>query len=163
MPAPKPCTGTRNIAALILATVFSASCGGEEPDDPDDNVGSPPAVSDGTVAQSEAELRYRLKPRRGVRVTPTPNTPAPTTGSGGVTGAADAVAPGGATGSSEPVGPDGVIAVTNGGICPANAALPEGAACGPYGITCTFQTASATHYCTCLNASATGKQGWACR
>jgi hypothetical protein len=51
----------------------------------------------------------------------------------------------------------------NGGRCPNNRPMPTGAPCGPYGISCTYDTTDGTHYCTCLNSGPTGSQGWSCR
>jgi hypothetical protein len=127
-------------SGLPWVAMVGVGCGSEEDAG---SVGSP-AEEDG-VLSTDSELRRRARRwRTTARTTNTPKTDAAST-----------------TTSTTPN--TGVVDSSNsGGTCPNNRAMPAGGACGPYGVNCTYDDGSGSHYCLCLNSGPTGVQGWSC-
>lgn len=163
-------------ALALLGGVALANGGCEDLEDlPAGTEREPSAASaDGFTRTVENELGWRK--RRPRPLTPPGGGTGGTLGTGGFasatpgTGGSIGAGPVGSGGApTTPTGGGGgsssgtVDATTTGGRCPGNQPMPEGGPCGPYGISCTYDTATSSHICICLNASVTGKQGWGCR
>jgi hypothetical protein len=137
-------TGVAVLASgLVWVVLVGVGCG---PAEDAASVGN--QAEEGGVLSAESELRRRF--RRWPPTTSPTNQPQPDAGN---------------TTPSTPATPNtGVVDSTNsGGSCPNNRAMPAGGACGPYGINCTYDDSSGSHFCICLNAGPTGVQGWSCR
>jgi hypothetical protein len=143
---------------LLCVALVGVGCGSAEE-----------AASLGSVAEeeggfsAESELRRRARRWQPARTT----TNRPTTDAGSAT---TPTPPTGQPTSTETTTPPpappntGVVDSSNsGGTCPNNRAMPAGGACGPYGVNCTYDDGSGTHYCLCLSSGPTGVQGWSCR
>jgi hypothetical protein len=132
-------------------------------------VGCGPAEDVGTVGNqaeadavfsAEGELRRRIR-----RWPPTTSTTTRPQLDGGTTTTSPTPAGQPTSPETTPAPPNtGVVDSSNsGGTCPNNRAMSAGGACGPYGINCTYDDSSGSHFCICLNAGPTGVQGWSCR
>jgi hypothetical protein len=156
------------VLGLVGGLAFaSAGCLGSADalDEPGGDV--PSAGDDSSTVQSELRRRSGWRGWSRPTTAPAPGTAGTTgaTGSGGGAGAVDTSPPSGGatdTGSGSGSGTGIVDSMNSGGRCPDNRAMPEGGACGPYGLTCTYDD-TASHLCICLNSSSTGRQGWTCR
>jgi hypothetical protein len=135
--------------AVLMLALTTASCGDLAPTGGggDDQIANETADD---VATQSSPLSVRWRWRRW-RTAVAPDASGVDAGSPGSTG--------GSSGGAVSVGPTGPeTTFVNGGRCPNNAPMPAGGACGPYGINCTYDDATGTHYCTCLNSG-----GWSCR
>jgi hypothetical protein len=130
-------------SGLLGVALVGVGCG------PENDVGSVGnQAEDEGVSSAESELRRRI----WRRPTTTSTTNEPKTDAG--------------TTTPTPVPPPntGVVDSSNsGGTCPNNRAMSAGGACGPYGVNCTYDDSSGSHYCLCLSSGPTGVQGWSCR
>ena len=141
-------------SGLVWVALVGVGCGSEEDAE---SVGNQPEA-DG-VLSAESELRRRI--RRWPAATIPTTQPKPDAGT-----TTPSTPPAGQPPSTEttPTPNTGVIDSSNSGsTCPNNRAMPTGGACGPYGINCTYDDSSGSHFCICLNAGPTGVQGWSCR
>jgi hypothetical protein len=149
-------------SGLLWVALVGAGCGSEEDAG---SLGNP--ADEESVSSTESELRRRpwgWRPTTGT--TNRPKTDAgtastPPTGVPAPTAPPPAPMP---TPTPMPTPNTGVVDSSNsGGTCPNNRAMPAGGACGPYGVNCTYDDSSGSHYCLCLSSGPTGVQGWSCR
>ena len=143
-------------SGLLGVALAGVGCGSEEDAEPVGNQ----TEADG-VLSAESELRWRI--RRWPTATIPMTQPKPDAGT-----TPTSTPPAGQPPSTEttpaPTPNTGVIDSSNSGsTCPNNRAMASGGACGPYGINCTYDDSSGSHFCICLNAGPTGVQGWSCR
>ena len=113
------------------------------------------------VSSTESELRRRF--RRWPPPPSTTNQPKPDAGTSAPSTPPSSQPPSTETTPPPPPNPGVVDSSNSGSTCPNNRAMSTGGACGPYGINCTHDDSSGSHFCICLNAGPTGVQGWDCR
>jgi hypothetical protein len=128
-------------SGLLWVALGGVGCGSAEDEG---SVGDPAEEED--VFSTGSELRRRA--RRWQRTTSTSSKP---------------TSPETTTATPTPPNTGVVDSSNSGGACPNNRAMPAGGACGPYGVNCTYDDSSGSHYCLCLSSGPTGVQGWSCR
>jgi len=144
---------------LLCVGLVGVGCGSAE--DVGSLAGNPPEEEGASSTQGE----LRRWPRRWSTTTGTTNRPKTDAGNTSTSTTPTGQPPSTETTTATPAAPNtGVVDSSNsGGACPNNRAMPAAGACGPYGVNCTYDDSSGSHYCVCLSSGPTGVQGWSCR